>query len=137
MKGLGWHVIAELSGVDPKVLDDEQLLIKIMVEAAKKAGLTVLATKTHKFSPQGVSAVVIVSESHLFIHTWPEFGYAALDVFSCKDEESTWTAYNEIVKKLRPRGVQVIMIKRGMLQRQELPVPPLGQEGYQIEQLQR
>jgi len=112
---LGWHVIAELNGVDPRILDDEKYLVETLKNAAEIAGLTILSVKTHKFNPQGVSVVVVVAESHIFIHTWPEHRYAALDIFTCKSEESTWKAYKEILKKLKPGNTQVIMLKRGIV----------------------
>jgi len=112
---LGWHIIAELNGVDPKILDDEKFLVKALKTAAESAGLTILGVKTHKFNPQGVSVVVVVAESHIFIHTWPEHRYAALDIFTCKSEESTWKAYRVILEKLKPSNTQVIMLKRGIV----------------------
>jgi len=112
---LGWHIVAELNGVDPKILDNEKYLVETLKDAAKIAGLTVLSIKTHKFNPQGVSIVVVVAESHIFIHTWPEHRYAALDIFTCKSEESTWKAYHIILEKLKPGNAQVIMLKRGIV----------------------
>ena len=126
---LGWHIIAELNGIDPKLLDDEKYLVETLKNAARDAKLTVLSIKTHKFNPQGVSIVLVIAESHIFIHTWPEHEYAALDIFTCKDEKSTWEAYRTILEKLKPKGAQVIMLKRGIVTRRrtvELPIETGG-----------
>jgi len=114
MEGLGWHIIAEVMGVEPKILNDSELLKNVLLDASTDANLTVLDIKVQRFSPQGVSILLVIAESHIAIHTWPEYGYAALDVFTCRDEESTWRAYNYIIKVLNPKNVQVMLVKRGL-----------------------
>lgn len=114
MEGLGWHILAELKGVKPKILDDSEFLKRLLLDATNFANLTVLDVKVQRFSPQGVSVLVVIAESHLVIHTWPEYGYAALDVFTCRDEESTWRAYEHIINSLNPKDVQVMLVKRGL-----------------------
>ena len=84
MQSLGRHVLAELYGCRFEVLNDIDKVQDIMVNAALEAGAEVREMVFHKFSPQGVSGVVVISESHLAIHTWPELGYAAVDVFNLK-----------------------------------------------------
>ncbi|EAX48733.1 S-adenosylmethionine decarboxylase related, partial [Thermosinus carboxydivorans Nor1] len=69
----------------------------------------------HKFSPQGVSGVVVISESHLAIHTWPELGYAAVDVFTCGDRVNPWDACQHLVAKLEAAEVDAREVKRGQL----------------------
>ena len=83
MRALGRHVLAEFYGCSPEILNDIVKIEKLMVDAALEAGAEVKEVIFHQFSPQGVSGVVVISESHLAIHTWPEFGYAAIDVFTC------------------------------------------------------
>ena len=77
---LGRHIIVELHGVDPCLLDDLDRLREILIKAAVKAGASIIGEIFHKFSPHGVTGVIAVKESHISIHTWPEFGYAALDL---------------------------------------------------------
>ncbi|RMH41726.1 MAG: adenosylmethionine decarboxylase, partial [Deltaproteobacteria bacterium] len=77
------HVLAEYHGCDPAVLDDRGTIEPLMRRAAQAAGATVVGSMFHEFAPQGVSGVVVVEESHLSIHTWPEYGYAAVDFFTC------------------------------------------------------
>lgn len=81
--GVQWT--AELYGCDKDALDDVAQIQSLMLEAARVAGATVVSSQFHKFAPQGVSGVVLIAESHIAIHTWPERGYAALDLFTCGD----------------------------------------------------
>ena len=81
---VGRHLILELNGVEPSVLRNEYAIEEVLISAAKKAGATVLASKFHHFGGDyGVTGVIVLSESHISIHTWPEFNYAAIDVFMC------------------------------------------------------
>lgn len=85
MTSLGVQWTADLYGCDRALLDDRAQIGAFMLEAARVAGATILSSQFHTFAPQGVSGVVIISESHLAIHTWPELGYAAVDLFTCGD----------------------------------------------------
>ncbi len=80
---LGRHLIAEYYGCDPVALDDVDGVRALMVAAAGAVGATVLHVTAHRYAPQGVTATVVIAESHLSIHTWPEHGYAAVDIFTC------------------------------------------------------
>lgn len=86
---LGVQWTAELMGCDPALLDDIDVIARHMLTACEIAEATIIDSRFHKFSPQGVSGVVIIAESHLAIHTWPERGYAAIDVFTCSGELQT------------------------------------------------
>ena len=81
---LGTHVLAELCDVEPHVLRDSRGIEAALVEAAREAGATVLGAHLHSFGGAGgVTGVVLLAESHITIHTWPEFGTAAVDAFMC------------------------------------------------------
>jgi S-adenosylmethionine decarboxylase len=80
---LGRHLLIELHECDRSALDDLDLVRDTLVEAAYRLGSTILDVSTHKFDPVGVTAIVMISESHLSVHTWPEHGYAAMDIFTC------------------------------------------------------
>ena len=80
---LGQHVLAEFFECDSNVLNSLDKVEKHMVDAALECGATIVQKCFHRFNPYGVSGVVIISESHLAIHTWPELGYAAVDLFTC------------------------------------------------------
>ena len=80
---LGWHHLVELYGCEVAALDDLPHIEAALIAAARAAGATVLDARFHKFAPQGVSGVVLIAESHLSVHTWPEHAYAAVDLFTC------------------------------------------------------
>jgi len=82
---VGKHCILELYDCNPQKLDDEAFLRTAFTSAAKRAGATLLNLITHRFEPQGVTGLALLAESHISIHTWPESGYAAVDVFTCGD----------------------------------------------------
>ena len=82
---VGKHCILELYECDSSRLNDEAFLRDTITDAAKRAGATLLNLITHRFEPQGVTGLALLAESHISIHTWPEAGYAAVDVFTCGD----------------------------------------------------
>jgi S-adenosylmethionine decarboxylase len=77
------HIVFTLYGCQSSLLDDEDYIRKILWEATHHMGATFLKTTTHKFDPQGVTAVTLLAESHISIHTWPEKGTAVCDIFTC------------------------------------------------------
>lgn len=83
MNALGRHLLAEFTGCDRDRLADLEFIRERMLAAAEACGATVVTHSFHHFAPLGVSGVVIISESHLAIHTWPEYGFAAVDLFTC------------------------------------------------------
>ncbi len=83
MTALGHHLLVEFEGCDPLALADLARVTSAMLQAAEASGATVVTHSFHHFSPQGVSGAVIIAESHLAIHTWPEHGFAAVDFFTC------------------------------------------------------
>ena len=83
MNALGTHLLLELRQCNVALLDDLLYIEAAMVGAALEAGATILAKSFHKFDPRGVTGIIAISESHLAIHTWPEHGYAAVDIFTC------------------------------------------------------
>ena len=115
MNALGRHILAEIHGCDSKVLNDITGVEEIMVHAALSSGAEVREVAFHKFSPQGVSGVVVISESHLAVHTWPEHGYAAVDVFTCGDSVNPWDACNYIVEKFGAQNFTASETLRGVL----------------------
>jgi S-adenosylmethionine decarboxylase len=119
MKSLGNHLIVEMYDCDIKVINNHDKVEEILVEAAKAAGAHVVAQVFHKFNPHGVSGVVVISESHLSIHTWPEFGYCAIDVFTCGDTIDNKKAVNYMKEMFKAKSVSVMEMKRGVL---NLPV---------------
>jgi len=113
LKHLGKHLILELWGCDSKALDDQEGIERMLIDAVKACGATLICVKTHKFSPQGVTGVAVLAESHISIHTWPELGYAAIDVFTCGEHVNPEDAIPTIRSFLKPTNFEVIDIKRG------------------------
>jgi len=80
---IGKHALFELHGGNPNLLNDEDFVKSALTEAAKASGATLLSLVSHKFSPQGVTAVALLSESHISLHSWPEYGFASIDCYTC------------------------------------------------------
>ncbi len=114
MSALGRHILAEFYGCPPEKLNNTDSIKQDMVAAALEAGAEVRETVFHRFSPQGVSGVVVISESHLAIHTWPEFGYAAVDVFTCGQTVDPWVSCNFLKQKFAAQNMTAREIKRGI-----------------------
>ncbi|HHV55637.1 MAG TPA: S-adenosylmethionine decarboxylase proenzyme [Firmicutes bacterium] len=112
-KALGRHILCEAYGCDPEVLNDRRLVEELMVGAALDAGAEVREVAFHQFAPQGVSGVVVISESHLAIHTWPEYGYAAIDVFTCGERVNPRIACDLILRRLGAKEHQESELRRG------------------------
>lgn len=91
-----------------------------MNDAAIKCGATVVQSAFHTFNPYGVSGVVVISESHLTIHTWPELNYAAVDVFTCGDTVDPWVACNHLKELLKSTNVDAVELNRGELKKDEV-----------------
>ncbi len=122
MNALGRHLLVELYDCDKEALNDLSLLREAMVNAAVDCGAVVLGESFHRFSPQGVSGVVVIAESHLSIHTWPEHGYAAADIFTCGTTVRPEVAAAALVEKLGCRNPSLTEIQRGLL----VTVPDTG-----------
>jgi S-adenosylmethionine decarboxylase proenzyme len=114
LDALGRHLLLELKGCDKEVLNDTGFLREVLLAAAGAAGATVLGESFHHFNPQGVSGVVIIAESHLCIHTWPEYGYAAADIFTCGNSVRPEKAAEVLVGKLGSKDYSIIEMRRGI-----------------------
>jgi len=123
MNGLGRHLLLELREAEPETLNDVEEIKRILMKAAEEAGATILDYTFRKFSPQGVSGVVVIAESHLSIHTWPEYGYAAVDIFTCGDSLKPEKAVSIIVEAMKSKNPMVIEVKRGILSHQDVKYP--------------
>ncbi len=115
MEALGRHLIIELYGCDKKKLNDIDLLARMLKDSTKAANATLLGIQVHPLTPQGISGVVVLAESHISIHTWPELGYASLDIYTCGSHAKPEEALKVIREYLSPRIVNVMEIKRGVL----------------------
>ena len=114
MNALGRHILAEFYGCPEELLNDLKQVESDMVSAAKAAGADIREVVFHEFAPQGLSGVVVISESHLTIHTWPELGYAAVDVFTCGETVDPWISCNYLKEKFSAENMTAREIKRGI-----------------------
>ena len=114
MRPLGRHLLVELHGCEARHLADPARVERAMVRAAEQAGATILGRHFHRFEPHGVSGVVVIAESHLSIHTWPEHAYAAADVFTCGDHVRPEIAVRVLGEELGCAAPQVLEILRGL-----------------------
>ncbi|MEM6945571.1 MAG: adenosylmethionine decarboxylase [Pseudomonadota bacterium] len=106
----GTHLIIEV--VDGEGLDDERRIQQAFRDCVEVCGATLLHIHTHKFSPQGVSGVAVLAESHISVHTWPEIGYGAFDVFMC-GEATPWRAVEVLRAAFDAGDVRVRELLRG------------------------
>lgn len=113
MKKLGSQLIVEYYGCDNAVLNDTNLIKQHMLTAAKKIGATIVGEVFHHFNPQGVSGAVIIAESHLSIHTWPEYGYAAVDFFTCGNSCHPQKGLTYLKSVLKANGELTKELERG------------------------
>ncbi|HPW68473.1 MAG: adenosylmethionine decarboxylase [Desulfomonilia bacterium] len=123
---LGTHILAEYYDCDAEVLNNARKIEKHLNDAALEAGATIVSSAFHTFNPHGVSGFVVIAESHLSIHTWPEYGYAAVDIFTCGDTVDPWKAFDLLKETLDSVHYSTIEMKRGRLKvaGQELKYKP-------------
>ena len=134
MAALGQHILVEFSNCTPEIMNEVSTIEKGMVDAASKAGATVINSTFHHFSPYGVSGVVVIQESHLAIHTWPEYGYAAVDLFTCGDTVDTWLAFDHLKEVFQAGNYSAIEMRRGnmnLLKRVEFDLSSMREESKQ------
>jgi S-adenosylmethionine decarboxylase proenzyme len=113
MTALGKHLLVDFHGCDPSLLDDVAHVQTAMETAAQAAAATVLQAHFHRFSPCGVTGVLTLRESHLAIHTWPEHGFAAVDLFTCGTIVDPWKARAALKTALGASSDQTREILRG------------------------
>jgi S-adenosylmethionine decarboxylase len=114
-QSLGRHILAEFYDCDANALNNLSLVETVMKDAADACGATVVESRFHHFNPHGISGVVIIAESHLAIHTWPELEYAAIDLFTCGDECDPLVAYNYVREHLHAGHATYSELRRGLI----------------------
>ena len=112
---LGRHILAEFFNCTPNILNNLTRIEELMTQAAIECGATVVQKCFHMFSPFGVSGVVIIAESHLAIHTWPELGYAAVDLFTCGESCDPKVAYEYLKNAFGADKASYSELKRGII----------------------
>ncbi|SHE63337.1 adenosylmethionine decarboxylase proenzyme [Seinonella peptonophila] len=109
----GKHVAVDVWGVSFDLLNDREGLEQYLIKAVELSGATVLSSQSQQFQPQGVSVLVMLSESHISIHTYPEKGFAALDCYTCGHLVKPETAIQYLLERLQPSQVHSKMLQRG------------------------
>jgi S-adenosylmethionine decarboxylase len=114
LESLGRHLLLELYDCSSEVLNSLESVKRAMVEAAKRAEATIIDVVFHEFNPFGISGVVVIAESHLSIHTWPEHRYAAVDIFSCGETLKPAEAASYLVEQFGASRASCVEVKRGV-----------------------
>lgn len=97
------HILFTLRGCNPELLDDESFIRDLLQRTSKECNATFLGIQSHKFQPQGVTAVALLAESHISIHTWPEKGEAVCDIFTCGDHTNPSDGFTFMRKELESK----------------------------------
>lgn len=116
MNALGRHILAEYYGCNINILNNLELLEQSMREAVIRSGATIIDSTFHQFNPHGVSGVIVIAESHMAMHTWPEYGYAAVDFFTCGDRVDPWKAFDFMNETLKSVKNSTKELKRGLVE---------------------
>ena len=114
MDTVGHHYIVEGSGCNPDVISHVERVEQVLVRAAEVADVQIWSISFHRFRPMGVSGVVVISESHLSVHTWPEVGYVALDIFTCGDRAKPEAAVQHALKEFGATNMHITEVTRGL-----------------------
>lgn len=114
LNALGRHLVADFHGCTAD-LNDPGLILETLEKACEVSGATIVSRTKHHFSPYGVTAVFVIAESHLAVHTWPEYGYAAVDLFTCGNTVDTWKAFEYCKQAFGAARIEVKDIARGIL----------------------
>lgn len=123
----------ELRECNSRILDNLEKVQDALVTAAKMAKATIVDVAFHEFNPFGISGVVVIAESHLTIHTWPEYGYAAVDIFTCGDVIKPEEAAAYLIKRFESKNPSIVEIKRGILSTMNEKLPhKASDEEFQV-----
>ena len=123
LNALGRHMLLELFECNSETLNNLEAVKDTMVEAARRVQATIVDVVFHEFNPFGISGVVVIAESHLAIHTWPEYRYAAVDIFSCGDALKPDVAAAYLVKQFAAERTSVVELQRGIFMQSAVPLP--------------
>lgn len=114
MQALGRQILVEYYDCNSEIINDVSQIESILLEATRKSQASIISHNFHKFSPHGVSGTVVIAESHVAIHTWPEYGYAAVDIFTCGETIDPWIIQEHIKERFESKNVSSLEMKRGM-----------------------
>lgn len=127
MEALGRQILVEFYNCNRDTLNGEDVIREILLEGVRRSGATIVSDTFHTFSPHGVSGVVVIAESHVAIHTWPEHGYAAVDIFTCGETIDPWVIQKYLESSFEAGSVSSMEMKRGLFQ-SRVPHKPVLEE---------
>ncbi len=119
MQALGRQILVEYYDCNSDIINDVAQIESILLEATRRSQASIISHNFHKFSPHGVSGTVVIAESHVAIHTWPEYGYAAVDIFTCGETIDPWIIQEYIKESFQSGNVSSMEMKRGMFKMAE------------------
>jgi len=114
MEALVRQVLVEFYDCNTEKINDVEFIESSFLEATRASGATIISHNFHKFSPHGISGVVVIAESHVSIHSWPEYNYAAVDIFTCGDTIDPWVIQEHLKEALESKNISSMEMKRGM-----------------------
>ncbi len=132
LEALGTHLLLELKSCNSRILNDIKKIEEILLFAAREAKATIIESRFHKFSPFGISGVVVIAESHLSIHTWPEYGYAAVDIFTCGETLKPLVAASILIEKMQSKNPSLMEVKRGVIGNGIAKLPHKAEKGETV-----
>lgn len=115
MKSLGIHLLVEYYDCDRNIINNKELIKNFMVEAVNVCGATYINSIFYEFNPQGITGIILIAESHLSIHTWPEYKIAIADFFTCGNKTKPIKAFKSLRTNLKSKRYSVIDVKRGFI----------------------
>lgn len=110
---IGKHIIAELYGVSEELISKVDKVKEIVESVVEEAELTKISSHYKQFEPYGVTGVVLIAESHISLHTWPEYKMVNLDIFTCGDTRKTDKAFELFLEKFKPESYRHYVLDRG------------------------
>ena len=114
MEALGRQILVEFYDCDTDKINDVEFIETSFLNATRASGATIISHNFHKFSPHGVSGVVVIAESHVSIHSWPEYNYAAVDIFTCGETIDPWVIQEHLKESFNSKNTSSMEMKRGM-----------------------
>jgi len=114
MEALGRQILVEFYDCDTDKINDVEFIESSILAATRASKATIISHNFHKFSPHGVSGVVVIAESHVSIHSWPEYNYAAVDIFTCGDTIDPWVIQEHLKEAFQSKNISSMEMKRGM-----------------------
>jgi S-adenosylmethionine decarboxylase len=126
--------LVELRDCNPEILKNLNQVKGALVSAAKEARATIIDVSFHEFNPFGISGMVVIAESHLSIHTWPEYSYAAVDIFTCGDIIKPEVAAQFLINRFESKNPSIVELKRGIVSHsnEKLPHKVCDTEEFQM-----